>query len=103
MVTVGVLAHFEVRPDSEEAIESFSEEGLPTVRAQPPTTTWFAFRISEMAHGAFAVFATDADGETLLATGGPRLSRKYADLFTEPPTFEKVDVLEARLPGEGDG
>jgi hypothetical protein len=40
--------------------------------AQPSTAVWFAFRLSETTYGAFAVFA-------------------------EAPSFDTVDVLEARL------
>jgi hypothetical protein len=69
----------------------------PLVEAQPSTTVWFAFRLSETTYGAFAAFADAADRDALLATGGPQLSKKYAHLFAEAPTFDKVDVLEARL------
>jgi quinol monooxygenase YgiN len=97
MVTVGVLARFEVKPGQEQDVAAFFKEGLPLVEAQPSTTMWFAFRLSETTYGAFAAFANGQDRDSLLASGGPQLSRKYAHLFAEAPSFDKVDVLEARL------
>lgn len=97
MVTVGVLAQFEVKPGAEEDVANFFKEGLPLVEAQPRTTVWFAFRRGETSYGAFAAFANDQDREALLSSGGPQLSKKYAHLFASAPSFEKVDVLEARL------
>jgi hypothetical protein len=43
------------------------------------------------------VVADAQDRDALLASGGPQLSRKYAHLFAETPSFDKVDVLQARL------
>jgi hypothetical protein len=97
MVTVGVLARFQVKPGLDEDVANFFKEGLPLVQAQPSTTVWFAFRLSETTYGAFAAFAGAEDRDSLLASGGPQLSRKYAHLFAEAPSFDKVDVLEARL------
>jgi hypothetical protein len=97
MFTVGVLARFEAKPGSEAEMASFFHEGLPLVQAQPPTTVWFAFRLSDTSYGAFAAFANDQDRDALLAAGGPQLAKKYASVFAAPPTFEKVDLLEARL------
>lgn len=97
MVHVGVLARFEAKPGSAAEMAHFFEEGLPLVEAQPPTTVWFAYRISETTYGAFAAFANNRDREALLSAGGPQLSSKYGHLFLTPPSFDKVDVLEARL------
>ena len=44
-----------------------------------------------------AAFANDRDRDALLSAGGPQLSKKYRHLFTSPPTFDKVDLLEARI------
>ena len=97
MVTVGVLARFEIKPGLEQDVADFFKEGLPLVAAQPSTTVWFAFRLTETMYGAFAAFANAQDRDALLASGGPQLSRKYAHLFVKAPSFDEVDVLEARL------
>jgi hypothetical protein len=97
MVGVGVLARFEVRPDSGAEIGNFFKEGLPLVEAQPESTVWFAFRLNETTYGAFAAFANDRDRDALLSAGGPQLSQRYRHLFTSRPTFDKVDLLEVRI------
>jgi hypothetical protein len=100
MVRVGVLARFEAKPDSGAEIANFFKEGLPLVEAQPESTVWFAFRLNQTTYGAFAAFANERDRDALLSAGGPQLSNKYRHLFTSPPTFDKVDLLEARIKGQ---
>jgi hypothetical protein len=97
MVNVGVLASFEVKLNPGAEMAAFFKEGLPLVEAQPESTVWFAFRLNEATYGAFAAFANDQDRAALLSAGGPQLSQKYMHLFMSPPTFEKVDLLEARI------
>jgi hypothetical protein len=97
MVRVGVLARFEATAGSENEMAAFFAEGLPIVETQPTTTAWFAFRIDDSTYGAFAAFASDEDRSAPLAAGGPQLSERYRHLFVAPPSFEKVDVLEARF------
>ena len=96
MTTLGVLAHFEFEPDREAEAGRFFAAGAAVVADQPVTTRWYAFRLGPATYGAFAVFASEADREALLASGGPKSSRANADLFARPPTFEKVDVVAAR-------
>jgi hypothetical protein len=96
-VTVGVLATFDVTPESSQRVAAFFDEGLPLVERQPGSTVWFAFRVDDTTYGAFAAFANDADRQALLSAGGPQLAQKYADLFASRPTFVEVEVLEARV------
>jgi hypothetical protein len=99
MTAVGVLAHFEAKPDTEQQMAEFFEGGRSIVDGLPGTTQWFAFRIRPTSYGAFAYFDNEADREALLSTGGPVASARDAELFAQTPVFEKVDVLEARLTG----
>jgi hypothetical protein len=96
MLVVGVLARFAVKPRSESEVKAFFEDGLAIVEEQPPSTTWFAFRIDETSYGAFAAFANEEDRAALLSSGGPVSSKKHAELFIRPPTFEMIDLLEVR-------
>jgi hypothetical protein len=99
MITVAVLARFEAKPGNEAHIQRFFDSGLEIVQGQPPTTMWVAFRTGPTTYGAFAAFANEKDRDALLAAGGPKLSSDFAELFVRPPSFEKADVLKARLPG----
>ncbi len=96
MLTVGVLARFEAKPGNEADVERFFQEGLPIVQRQKASTVWFAFRLGPTTFGAFA---TEEERLALLSVGGPVLAERNAALFTQPPTFEKVDVIAAKLPG----
>ncbi len=97
MITVAVLARFEAKPGNEAQIQRFFDGGLEIVKGQPATTMWVALRTGPTTYGAFAALANETDRDALLAAGGPKLSREFAGLFVRPPTFEKADVLKARL------
>ena len=96
MVTVGVLAKFEFKVDDESAAELFFRGGKPIVDRQPAMTVWFAYRLGPALYGAFAAFASDEDRQALLSSGGPREAAVNAGLFVRPPSFELVDIIEAR-------
>jgi hypothetical protein len=96
LVTVGVLARFEFKVDDEPAAEQFFRGGKPIVDRQPPATVWFAYRLGPRRYGAFAAFASDQDRQALLSAGGPQVAVANAGLFVRPPSFELVDIVEAR-------
>jgi hypothetical protein len=96
VVTVGVLARFEFKADDESAAERFFSGGKPIVDRQPEATVWFAYRLGPGVYGAFAAFASDDDRQALLSSGGPKEAAANASLFVRPPTFELVDIIEAR-------
>ena len=102
MAMVGVLARFEFLPGHEEEIGQFFAEGRTIVEGQPATTGWYAARLGPTSYAAFAVFATEADRDSLLAAGGPALSKTYGHLFAAPPTFDKTDIIERRPPAPGE-
>jgi quinol monooxygenase YgiN len=97
MVTVGVLARFEAKPGNEANVERFFQEGLAIVQQQKASTVWFAFRLGPTTFGAFAAFTNEEERHALLSVGGPVLTQSNFELFAEPPTFKKVDVLAAKL------
>jgi hypothetical protein len=96
VVTVGVLAKFEFKVDDESAAELFFRGGKPIVDRQPAMTVWFAYRLGPGLYGAFAAFASDEDRQALLSSGGPREAAANAGLFVRAPSFELVDIIEAR-------
>src|SRR4051812_4299645 len=95
---VGVLARFTFVTGHDEEIGRFFAEGRVIVERQPGSTGWYAARLDPTTYVAFAVFATEADRDQLLAAGGPVLSKTYGHLFAEPPTFDKTDIVEHRSP-----
>jgi hypothetical protein len=96
VVTVGVLARFEFKVDDQPAAELFFSGGKAIVDRQPAATVWFAYRLGPGVYGAFAAFARDEDRQALLSSGGPKVAAANAGLFVRPPSFELVDIVEAR-------
>lgn len=99
MVKVALLVRLEAKPGKEAEVENFLMEGLPIVQGEPATTAWFGIRLGPSTFGIFDAFP-DEEGRQAHLTGqvAAALMAKASELFAEPPTIEKVDVLAAKLP-----
>ena len=99
MVNVALLVRLEAKPGKEAEVESFLKSGLAIVQEEPATTTWFAIRMGPSTFGIFDTFPDDSGRQAHL-TGrvAAALMAKAADLLSQPPVIEKVDVLAAKLP-----
>ena len=100
MVTVALLVRLEAKPGKEEEVESFLNSGLALVEEEPDTIAWFAIRMGSTTFGIFDAFPNES-GRLAHLSGkvAAALMEKASDLFSEPPSIEKVDVLAAKLPG----
>ncbi|GAC1363747.1 MAG: antibiotic biosynthesis monooxygenase [Ktedonobacteraceae bacterium] len=99
MVKFAILARMEAKPGKEAAVEQFLRGALPLVEAEPATTTWYAIRLGPSTFGIFDTFPDEAGRDAHLS--GPvaaALMQQAPDLFSQPPTIEKIDVLAAKLP-----
>jgi quinol monooxygenase YgiN len=99
MVTLALFVRLEAKPGMEAEVESFLRGGLSIVQEEPATTTWFAIRLGPSTFGIFDAFPDEAGRQAHL-TGrvATALKAKASELFAQPPTIEKVDVLAAKLP-----
>lgn len=99
MVSVALLVRLEAKPGKEAEVESFLRGGLAIVQDEPATTAWFAIRMGPSTFGIFDAFPDDSGRQAHL-TGrvAAALMAKAADLLSQPPAIEKVDVLAAKLP-----
>jgi quinol monooxygenase YgiN len=101
MVTVGLYVRLEAKPGKEAEVEEFLRGGLAMVEEEPATVAWFAIRLGPTTFGIFDVFPDDAGRqEHLSGRVAAALIGRAASLFSKPPVIEKVEVLEAKLPGE---
>lgn len=100
MVKTALLVRLEAKAGKEAEVESFLRSGLPLVEDEPATIAWFGIRLGPSTFGIFDAFPDEAGRQAHL-TGrvAAALMAKAADLFSEPPVIEKVDVLAAKLPG----
>lgn len=100
MVTLALLVRLEAKPGREAEVESFLRGGLSLVQEEPATTAWFAIRLGPSTFGIFDAFPDEAGRQAHL-TGrvAAALKATASELFAQPPTIEKVDVLASKLPG----
>jgi quinol monooxygenase YgiN len=98
MVKVALLIRLEAKPGKEAEVESFLRSGLSLVQAEPSTTVWFGIRIGPTTFGIFDAFPDEAGRNAHLAGRvAAALGDKTSELFTAPPTIERVDVVAAKL------
>lgn len=100
MVTKALLVRLEAKPGREADVRAFLEGGLAIVNEEPATTAWFAIQMGPSTFGIFDAFP-DETGRRAHLEGrvAAALMAQAAELFSEPPTIEMVDVLAAKLPG----
>lgn len=100
MVKVALFVRLVAKPGKESAVENFLLNGLPLVMEEPATTAWFGIRLGPTTFGIFDAFPDDAGRQAHLSGKvAAALMAKAGELFSEPPSIEKVDVLAAKLPG----
>ncbi len=100
MVKVALFVRLEAKPGKEKEVEQFLLNGLPLVQEEPATTAWFGIRLGPSTFGIFDAFPDEAGRQAHLAGKvAATLMEKAGDLFSAPPSIEKVDVLAAKLPG----
>jgi len=97
MVTVALLVRLEAKPGKEAAVADFLRGALPLVQMEPATNPWFAVQMGPSTFGIFDAFPEDAGRQTHLSGPvGAALQEKAAELFAQPPTIEKLDVLASK-------
>ena len=98
MVTVALFVRLEAKPGKEADVESFLRSGLAIVQEEPATTTWYAIKLGPSTFGIFDTFPNEAGRQAHLAGKvAAALTAKASELFAQPPSIEKVDVLAAKL------
>lgn len=100
MVKVALFVRLEAKPGKEKEVERFLLSGLPLVEEEPATTAWFGIRLGPSTFGIFDAFPDEAGRQAHLSGKvAAALMANAAELFAEPLSIEKVDVLAAKLPG----
>lgn len=100
MVKVALFVRLEAKPGKEKEVERFLLSGLPLVEEEPATTAWFGVRLGPSTFGIFDAFPDEAGRQAHLSGKvAAALMANAAELFAEPPSIEKVDVIAAKLPG----
>jgi hypothetical protein len=75
-------------------------ELIPDDVEEPATTTWYGIKLGPSTYGIFDTFPDDAGRQAHLnGKVAAVLMAKASELFSTPPSIEKVDILTAKLPG----
>jgi hypothetical protein len=70
------------------------------VLEEPATTAWFGIRFGPTTIGIFDAFPDEAGPQAHLSGKvAAALMAKAGELFSEPPSIQKADVLATKLPG----
>jgi quinol monooxygenase YgiN len=98
MVKVALLVRLQAKPGKEAAVANFLESALALANQEATTPIWLALRLGQSTFGIFDAFADETGRSAHLA--GPiaaALMANAAELLSEPPQIEHVDVLAAKL------
>jgi quinol monooxygenase YgiN len=92
------LARLEAKPGKESAVQDFLISALAMANQEARTVVWFALRLGPSTFGVFDAFA-DEEGRQAHLTGpiGQALMARSAELFSQPPQIDPVEVLAAKL------
>jgi quinol monooxygenase YgiN len=102
MISNALFVRLEAKPGKEEEVASFLKSGLALVQQEPATVAWFGIRLGPSTFAIFDAFPDEAGRQAHLnGRVAAALMAKAGDLFSQPPTIEKADVLAAKLPGRG--
>ena len=96
-----ILARVEAKPGKDAAIKAFLKSAFPLANAAPYTSVWFALKMGPSKLGIFNVFP-HAEGRTAHLNGqiAAALMANAAELLSQPPSIEMVEVLASKMPGE---
>ena len=76
-------------------VENFLRGGLSVVQEEPATIAWFAIRLGPSTFGIFDAFPDESGRQAHLSGRvAAALTEKASELLAQPPSIEKVDVLE---------
>ena len=100
MVTTALWVRLEAKPGKEKDVEDFLLGGRPLVMEEPATIAWFGVKLGPSTYAIFDAFPNDAGRQAHLSGKvAAALMARAAELFSQPPKIEKIDVLAAKLPG----
>jgi quinol monooxygenase YgiN len=99
MVKVALFVRLEAKPGKGADVEKFLRGGLSVVEEEPATIAWFAIRLGPSTFGIFDAFPDESGRQAHLSGQvAAALMEKASELFAQPPSIEKVDILAAKLP-----
>lgn len=97
-VSVGLFVRIEAKPGMEAAVEARLRSALGAIEQEPDTTVWLALRLGPSTFAVVDAFPHEAGRRAHLEAGRERLMRGARELFAEPPSIQRTEVVAAKLP-----
>ena len=97
MEKLALLVTLQAKKGKETEVENFLKGGLAIVQGEPGTKQWYALSLGDGKYGIFDSF-DDEEGRNAHLNGkvAAALMAKAGDLFSTPPSIEKVDLLAVK-------
>jgi quinol monooxygenase YgiN len=98
MPNVALWVQLEARKGKESEVETFLREALSVVNNETGTISWYALKLGPTSYGIFDTFATNKEREAHLAGDvANKLKERADELFSKPPTIERIEILVSKL------
>lgn len=103
MVKVATMIRLKAQPGKAAEVESFLHDQLAFAQGEPATIAWFALRLGPDTFAIFDAFPDDSGRKDHLSgVIATELKEITPRLLAEPPSFERIDILAAKLPDSSD-
>jgi quinol monooxygenase YgiN len=99
MDKVALMVRLEAKKGKEAEVEKFLSEALPNVESESSTSVWHALRLNPSTFVIFDTFPNE-EGRQAHLTGkvAKALEERASELFSKPPTIEKLDIIAVKMP-----
>ena len=98
MITVGLLATIEAKPEHAQEVADLLTSAEELARQEAGTVVWFAFRTGPASFGIFDAFHDDGARQAHLEGQIAAALMKVApDLLSSPPEIKPVDILARKI------
>ena len=99
MSNVALWVQLEVKKGKETDVETFLRDALTIVNNETGTVSWYALKLGPTSYGIFDTFQNNKEREAHLAGEvADKLKERADELFSKPPTIERIDILASKLP-----
>lgn len=94
---LALWVRLEAKPGKETEVENFLRAALPLVQQERDTVTWFGLRLGPSTFGIFDAFPDEKGRQAHLSGKVAAGLKEHAQLFAQPPSIEKIEVLAAKM------
>jgi quinol monooxygenase YgiN len=98
MIEVGLMVRIEAKPDKVDEVAAMLTAALAKVEKEEATTVWLAVRLGPTSFAVVDAFPDEAGRQAHLSAGADALAQAAGELFTQPPSIERTDIIAAKLP-----